>query len=417
MASTGETIRHSMKKDTDKNIDKSKAKSKGGIKGKPKAKTPLQAAAPPKPRGRPKSKEKSQAPGKAESVAFVVEEPELPGSVLHEPLEDLNEPLEDMEMEALDDDDDFVADEAGYAAVEEERATVQAAPPANADLLQRYLWEVRRYPLLSREEETILAKEYFSTGDTEAAARLITSNLRLVVKIAMEHQNYWSRNLLDLVQEGNLGLIQALKKFDPFRNIKFSYYASFWINAYILKYIMDNWRLVRLGTTQAQRKLFYNLNKEKEKLMRMGVVPESKLLSTRLGVSEQDVLDMEQRLGNWEVSLDAPVSDDSETSQHNFMPDVEPLADEVLADNELRRAFKQKLVEFESHLDSKERVILKRRLLSEDPATLNELGREFGVSRERVRQLQERMLKKLRQYMEEEIPDFVDQFADLAERD
>ena len=296
-------------------------------------------------------------------------------------------------------------------------ATPLATPPATTDLLQRYLWEVRRYPLLSREEETELAQHYFNTGDSEAAARLVTSNLRLVVKIAMEHQNYWSRNLLDIIQEGNLGLIQALKKFDPFRNIKFSYYASFWINAYILKYIMDNWRLVRLGTTQAQRKLFYNLNKEKEKLTRMGITPETKLLSTRLGVSEQDVLDMEQRLGSWEVSLDAPVNDESDTSQHNFMPDQEASAEEMLQDDELRRTFKEKLDEFAQTLDNKEKVILQKRLLSEDPVTLNDLGHEFGVSRERVRQLQERLLKRLKQYMQDKIPDFVEQFSDLAERD
>lgn len=333
-----------------------------------------------------------------ESVLITVEEPED---------EDI-----DIEDDALG--EAYVADSVEDSGPDE---PVEVTLPANADLMQRYLWEVRRYPLLSREEETALAQEYHNTGNSEAAARLITSNLRLVVKIAMEHQNYWSRNLLDLVQEGNLGLIQALKKFDPFRNIKFSYYASFWINAYILKYIMDNWRLVRLGTTQAQRKLFYNLNKEKEKLMRMGIVPESKLLSSRLGVSEQDVLEMEQRLGNWEVSLDAPVNEESETSQHNFLPDTEPLADESLAADELRRIFRQKLEEFEKHLDEKEKIIMHKRMLSDEPVTLNELGKDFGVSRERVRQLQERMLKKLKQYMEEEIPDFADTFADMAERD
>ncbi|MDR1398246.1 MAG: RNA polymerase factor sigma-32 [Desulfarculales bacterium] len=295
---------------------------------------------------------------------------------------------------------------------------VPSAPPlAVTDMLQRYLWEIRRYPLLSREEETELARHYFNTGDREAAAKLITSNLRLVVKIAMEHQSYWSRNLLDIIQEGNLGLIQALRKFDPFRNIKFSYYASFWINAYILKYIMDNWRLVRLGTTQAQRKLFYNLNKEKEKLSRMGITPEIKLLSSRLGVSEQDVLDMEQRLGSWEVSLDAPVNDNSATSQHNFMPDQESSAEEILQNDQLRRTFRDKLSAFALTLDEKERAILQKRLLSEEPVTLNELGRDFKVSRERVRQLQERLLKKLKQYLREAIPDFDEQFSDLAERD
>jgi RNA polymerase sigma-32 factor len=294
---------------------------------------------------------------------------------------------------------------------------VPASPLAVTDILQRYLWEIKRYPLLSKEEENELTQRYFDTGDREAAAKLVTSNLRLVVKIAMEHQSYWSHNLLDVIQEGNLGLIQALKKFDPFRNIKFSYYASFWINAYILKYIMDNWRLVRLGTTQAQRKLFYNLNKEKEKLSRMGIAPGVQLLSSRLGVSEQEVLDMEQRLGSWEVSLDAPINPDSAASQHNFLPDRELPADQALENAQLRRAFSDKLKEFALTLDAKEQIILQKRLLSENPVTLNELGHDFKVSRERVRQLQERLLKKLKKYMQDTIPDFNEQFSGLAERD
>ena len=157
--------------------------------------------------------------------------------------------------------------------------------------------------LLTREEELELTQAYYETGDPALAAKLVTSNLRLVVKIAMDHQRYWMRNLLDLIQEGNIGLLQAVQKFDPFRGIKFSYYASFWIKAYILKFIMDNWRLVRLGTTQAQRKLFYNLRREQEKLQAQGITPGPKLLSTRLGVSEQDVIDMSQRLDGWELSL------------------------------------------------------------------------------------------------------------------
>jgi RNA polymerase sigma-32 factor len=333
--------------------------------------------------------------------------PPLPTDVAETEMED------GMETEVLSGEEDLSEPPAGG----ESHLPIPSAPLAATDMLQRYLWEIKRYPLLSKEEENDLTRRYFDTGDQEAAAKLITSNLRLVVKIAMEHQSYWSRNLLDIIQEGNLGLIQALKKFDPFRNIKFSYYASFWINAYILKYIMDNWRLVRLGTTQAQRKLFYNLNKEKEKLSRMGIAPGVKLLSSRLGVSEQEVLDMEQRLGSWEVSLDAPINSDSTASQHNFLPDQELAADETLEIAQLRRTFSDKLKEFALTLDKKEQIILQKRLLSENPVTLNELGHDFKVSRERVRQLQERLLKKLKQYMRETIPDFDEQFSGLAERD
>ena len=178
-------------------------------------------------------------------------------------------------------------------------------------------------PLLTREQEQELTKAYYETGDPDLAAKLVTSNLRLVVKIAMDHQRYWMRNLLDLIQEGNIGLLQAVQKFDPFRGIKFSYYASFWIKAYILKFIMDNWRLVRLGTTQAQRKLFYNLKREQEKLQAQGITPGPKLLSSRLGVSEQDVIEMSQRLDSWELSLDAPVREDSDEAHQSFLTDEE----------------------------------------------------------------------------------------------
>lgn len=290
-----------------------------------------------------------------------------------------------------------------------------AKPPAPVDTLQRYLWEIRQYPVLSKEDQEDLAKRYHDTGDTEAAAKLATSNLRLVVKIAMEHQRYWMSNLLDLIQEGNAGLLQAVKKFDPFRGIKFSYYASFWIKAYILKFIMDNWRLVRLGTTQAQRKLFYNLSKEKEKLQAMGITPGPKLLAERMGVSEQDVIDMDQRLDSWELSLNAPVREESDDSHQSFMPDEQPTAEDSLVEDELRQLFHQKLMDFRETLDEKERDILDRRILSEDPMTLSDLGDEHGVSRERVRQIQVRLLDKLKSYMQESIPNFEGLFADLAE--
>ena len=161
---------------------------------------------------------------------------------------------------------------------------------------------------MTPEEEKTLLTRYQQSPDSELAYKLITSNLRLVVKIAMEFQRYWMQNLLDLIQEGNIGLMQAIKKFDPFRGIKFSYYASFWIKAYILKFIMDNWKLVKIGTTQAQRKLFYNLKKEKGRLLAMGIDPAPKLLSEKFSVSEKEIIEMDQRLGEWELSLDAPVA-------------------------------------------------------------------------------------------------------------
>ncbi|MGB5422627.1 MAG: sigma-70 family RNA polymerase sigma factor, partial [Desulfobacterales bacterium] len=171
------------------------------------------------------------------------------------------------------------------------------------DPLQRYLTEISRYRLLTREEEKEFGIRVQKYGDREAAYALVTSNLRLVVKIALEFQRVWMQNLLDLIQEGNIGLMQAVRKFDPYKNVKFSYYASFWIKAYILKFIMDNWRLVKIGTTQGQRKLFFKLKKEKQKLIDQGFDPKPKLLSERLGVSEREIVDMDQRLDGWDLSL------------------------------------------------------------------------------------------------------------------
>lgn len=283
--------------------------------------------------------------------------------------------------------------------------------------LQRYLWEARQYPLLTREEEKELALRYAKTKDPDAAAKLVTSNLRLVVKIAMDHQRYWMRNLLDLIQEGNIGLLQAVQKFDPFRDIKFSYYASFWIKAYILKFIMDNWRMVRVGTTQAQRKLFYKLRREKEKLQAQGITPGPRLLSNRLGVSEKDVIEMEQRLDSWELSLDTPVRDDSEDTHKNLLPADETSVEEELVDTELKELFHKKIMEFRQTLDEKDKDILDNRMLSEKPDTLSDLGKRHGVSRERIRQLQVKLMENLRDYLEQQIPDFEGQFSDLVAGD
>jgi RNA polymerase sigma-32 factor len=185
------------------------------------------------------------------------------------------------------------------------------------DPLQRYLAEISRYRLLTREQELELGARVHDENDPEAAYMLVTANLRLVVKIALEFQRVWMQNLLDLIQEGNIGLMQAVKKFDPYKNVKFSYYASFWIKAYILKFIMDNWRLVKIGTTQGQRKLFFKLKKEKQRLIDQGFDPKPKLLSERLGVSEREIIDMDQRLDGWDLSLDAPLTDDSDTERIN----------------------------------------------------------------------------------------------------
>jgi len=281
------------------------------------------------------------------------------------------------------------------------------------DPLQAYLWEIRRYKLLTKEEEVELAVRYRERNDQEAAKTLILSNLRLVVKIAMDFHRFWMKNLMDLIQEGNVGLIQAVKKFDPHRGIKFSYYASFWIKAYILKFIMENWKLVKIGTTQAQRKLFFNLAKEKERLLSLGYNPEPKLLAERLDVKKDEIIEMGQRLGGWEVSLDAPVKEDSKQDYSSFLPSPELDVDTQISVRERKELLLQKLEEYRETLSGKQRDIFDNRILADDPLTLQELGDKYSISRERVRQIQEKILKKAKEWLTEKIPDFEENFSNL----
>jgi RNA polymerase sigma-32 factor len=271
--------------------------------------------------------------------------------------------------------------------------------------LHRYLQEINQHRLLTREETEELAIRFNESQDPEAAYQLVTANLRLVVKVAMDFQKYWMQNFLDLIQEGNVGLVQAVKKFDPYRGVKFSYYAAYWIRAYILKFIMDNWRLVKIGTTQAQRKLFFSLNKEKKLLESQGFNPETKLLAERLGVKESEVIEMSQRMDNWDVSLESPVREDSDDEQKNFLPDASPSVEELVADIEMKERMAELLDKLQDTLNEKEKTILAARLLSDEPLTLQDIADQFGISRERVRQIEVNLLKKMKKYLEQEIPD------------
>ena len=274
------------------------------------------------------------------------------------------------------------------------------------DPLQRYLSEIGGYRLLNREEEIELGKRIQEEDDPEAAYTLVTSNLRLVVKIALEFQRIWMQNLLDLIQEGNIGLMQAVKKFDPYKNVKFSYYASFWIKAYILKFIMDNWRLVKIGTTQGQRKLFFRLKKEKQKLIEQGFDPKPKLLSERLGVTEKEVVDMDQRLDGWDVSLDAPVKEDSNTERIDFLSSESDSVEDRVAKKEIEELLHTKIDEFKKTLSDRELEIFDIRIFSDEPLTLQDIGDKYNISRERVRQIEKNILKKIKAFFKNEIPDF-----------
>src|SRR6185312_15143730 len=247
---------------------------------------------------------------------------------------------------------------------------------------------VSRYPLIDAQKELELAIRLRDKGDINAAKALVQANLRLVVKIAMEYRTMYA-NVLDLIQEGNIGLMKAVSKFDPTKGARLGYYASWWIRSYILKYLLDNFRLVKVGTTQAQKKLFYHLMREKERLEAQGMLAGPKLLAEKLNVREKDVVEMEQRLSGRgaEMSLDTPIDTDSgSTASHlDLLQDDHEGADERLAHEELLGLLKEKLPEFEENLNDKERKILRERLLSEEPKTLQEVADQYGLTRERAR--------------------------------
>lgn len=279
------------------------------------------------------------------------------------------------------------------------------------DPLKKYLVEIRRFPLLTREEELELAKKWYEEKDRYAAYRLVVSNLRLVVKIAFDYQRAYT-NILDLIQEGNLGLLQAVKKFNPYRDVKLSSYASWWIRAYILKFLIDNWSLVKVGTTQAQRKLFFRLKKEKNRLEAMGFNPGPKLLAGQLEVRKEEITEMDQRLEGGDLSLNAPLEGETQQTYLDILPDSEALEEKV-ADSQFKEIFNQRLEEFTQTLKGKEAFILKNRLLAENPLTLQAAGDELNISRERARQIEKRILEKLKIFMEEKFPDLEEVYFQL----
>jgi len=277
---------------------------------------------------------------------------------------------------------------------------------ATRDPLHLYLREISKFPMLQPEEEQELARRVRDGGDEKAAFRLISSHLRLVVKIAMDFQRRWMQNVLDLIQEGNVGLMRAVKKFDPDKGIKFSYYAAYWIKAYILKYIMDNWRMVKIGTTQAQRKLFYNLNKERQRLQAMGFDPSAAQLSEALNVTEADIVEMDQRLGGNDLSLDVTLGEDSTATRMDFLPALTPGIEEMLAGDEISHQLEKHIESIRPLLNEKELDLLDNRMLSENPVTLREIGAKYGITKERVRQIEARLLEKLRDHLSKRIGDF-----------
>ena len=274
------------------------------------------------------------------------------------------------------------------------------ALPANVSPLQLYLQEVARHPLLEPEEEYDLAVRHFEDGDLRAAHRLITSNLRLVIKIANDFRRA-QESTLDLIQEGNYGLMQAVKRYNPYKGVKLSSYAAWWIRAYILKYLMDNKSLVKMGTTTAQRKLFFNLRKEAEKLLAEYDRVDTKLLASNLNVREKDVVEMQQRLAGPDLSFDEPVSEGSDVTRGSTYADPGESVEDILAKKEVQTIFKKHLDEFKKRITGRDLELFEDRLLSVQPMTLQEFGERHGISRERARQIEVRLMQKLKEFVRE----------------
>ena len=348
------------------------------------------------------------APGQAEPPRYPVKAPSAapePGGGEEDEGEG-DEVLADIEP-ATDAELDVIEAELG---VRKPAAPTAAAVTALArrDPMSQYMSEVRRHPLLTREQEYALAVRWVEEGDAEAGRQLVTSNLRLVVKIAHEYKRAY-QNLLDLVQEGNVGLIQAVKKFDPYRGVKLSTYSGWWIRAYILKFILNNWRLVKIGTTQNQRKLFFNLRKQVDRLKQAGVDPTPERIAAALDVSEAEVIEMSRRMSSPDMSLDAPLGgdeDDGRTRMDIIEDGGEDPALEVES-TEFKDILHAKLRSFGATLEGRELEIFRDRIVADEPVTLQELGDRWSVSRERARQLEKRMVLRLRDYLQAELGDAV----------
>jgi RNA polymerase sigma-32 factor len=335
-----------------------------------------------------------RGPGEGEEPEVVepdsVEDGELPEDVA---------PPTDEELDALERQaahDAFAAAPSGTTAL------------ARRDPLAAYMAEARRYPLLTRDQEHELAVRWIE-GDADAGRVLVTSNLRLVVKIANEYRRGY-QSLLDLVQEGNVGLVRAVQKYDPYRGVKLSTYAGWWIRAYILKFILNNWRLVKIGTTQNQRKLFYNLRKQQAALKAAGVDATPERIARALDVSPDEVVEMEKRLAAPDVSLDAPLSTDDEGTARTRIEMLEDRTEDPegsLGQVELKDLLGERLRRFGAGLSGRELEIFRDRLMADEPLTLQELGDRWGVSRERARQLEKRMVLRLRDYLQGELGDAV----------
>jgi RNA polymerase sigma-32 factor len=318
------------------------------------------------------------------------------GEVGGEALEATPDVLSLVEADEVDDDE---------SQVEAERGVVPYSP------LDAYLAEIRRFTPLSKEDEHAAAVAYHTTKSPDAAYKLVSGSLWLVVKIARDYERV-AKNVLDLIQEGNIGLMEAVRNFDPYRGVRFPSYAVWWIRAYIIRYIIANWRMVKIGTTQAQRKLFFNLKKESDRLEREGIYPSTKLLAEKLAVKEGEVIEMSQRLGGSDMSFDAPLQDDNESTLLSVIPSDGESAEEQLAKKQLQTSLASSVAEFEAGLSDKERQIFKGRVVAEDKLTLQELSDVLSLSKERVRQIENKLRDKLKAFVTKKLGSELDDWVE-----
>lgn len=317
-----------------------------------------------------------------------------------------------VEAELLSDDhpaEESETDVGSEDVVEPEFEAVSLPAPAigksitrSHDPLTLYLTEIRKYPLLTREQESELAKRYYDTKDPQLAQTLVKSNLRFVVKIAAEYAKFSSK-LIDVIQEGNVGLMHAVKEFNPYKGNRLITYAVWWIRGYIQEYLMRQFSMVRIGTTANQRKLFYQLQRQKQELEKMSSPENVALLSHKLGIPEDEITEMAKRLSSRDVSLDKPNNsdDDSATPLSTLLKKEDgslPLDEQMALDEQLSLLM-EAVESLKKSLTEKERILLEERVLSDEPLTLQEIGDKYGITREAVRQTESRLMKKIKDAM------------------
>lgn len=273
---------------------------------------------------------------------------------------------------------------------------------AVSDPVALYLQEIRKYALLTREQEAELARKYFETKDPVAAQALVTANLRFVVKVASDYSKFGAR-MIDLIQEGNMGLMHAVREFNPHKGVRLITYAVWWIRGYIQEYLLKQYSMVKIATTLNQKKLFYRLQKEKDALDKLGITPDMALIGTRMGIPTEEVEEMAKRLSGRDISLNTPLDDGSTTQLMDVQKSTGLNIDDELAKNEELSVLKAQLEELRPELSDREKIILEERLLADEPLTLQEIGEKYGITREAVRQMEARLMKKIKDRVSEKL--------------